>query len=265
MRPRLHGLVISLALVLSAGVASEPIPVATPRFRAVAFDFLVLFNPDSVLPEVERAFPGRGREIANAWRTRQFEYTWLRSLTGRYVDFDAVTEDALLYATHAVGVDLTAEKNAQLMDAYRHLQPWPDAADALSRLRAAGIRVIALANFSPAMLQSNAAHAGLLDAFDALVSTDAARVYKPDPRAYQLGVDALHLPKSSILFAAFGGWDAVGGEAFGYPTVWVNRVDLPHEELGVNPDAVVHDLAGLVDVAVNGFASRAASTPGDRR
>jgi 2-haloacid dehalogenase len=107
--------------------------------------------------------------------------------------------------------------------------------------------VITIANFSPAMLRANADHAALTPWFDALLSTDANRTYKPDPRAYQLGVDYLELDKRDIVFAAFGGWDAAGAKSFGYPTVWVNRLNQPREELGPDPDRTVTDLNGLLD------------------
>ena len=92
--------------------------------------------------------------------------------------------------------------------------------------------MIALANLSPKMLETTAENAGLTGLFDALVSTHTNRTYKPDPRAYRLGMERLHLAKHDILFAAFGGWDAAGAKAFGYPTAWVNRSNQPAEELG---------------------------------
>jgi len=229
---------------------------AQPRFKAVAFDYFVLFNPDSIVSDVERIVPGEGREFTNLWRTRQFEYSWLRSLTGRYVDFLAVTEDALVYAAHTMKLELTGEQKRRLLDAYLHLSPWPDTADGLRRLRESGVRVITIANFSPVMLRSNAESAGMLGLFDSLVSTDANHTYKPDPRAYQLGIDRLRLAKREVVFAAFGGWDAAGAKAFGYPTVWVNRFNQPLEELGVRPDRTVANLDGLLDFVFNGAPGR---------
>lgn len=221
--------------------------VTTPRFKAVAFDFLVLFNPDSVIEVADRVAPGRGRQLTTLWRTRQFEYTWLRTITGRYVDFEAITADALVFAADAMDVPLTGADRRRLLDAYLRLAPWPDAADALRRLRSAGVRVIALANFSPAMLEANVRAAGLTGLFDDLVSTDLERTYKPDPAAYQLGIDRLRLRKQDILFVAFGGWDAAGARAFGFPTYWVNRSGQPAEELGVRADRTSGDLAGVLD------------------
>jgi 2-haloacid dehalogenase len=174
----------------------------------------------------------------------------LRSITDRYVDFFAITRDALLFAANAMDIDLTPAETDQLLDAYLRLAPWPDSADALRRLHDAGIRVITITNFSPTMLRANVERAGLTPLFDALLSTDANHTYKPDPRAYQLGVDFLKLDKRDIVFAAFGAWDAAGAKSFGYPTVWVNRLNQPREDLGVAPDRTVTDLNGLLDFAL---------------
>jgi 2-haloacid dehalogenase len=247
----LAGVVLAIFVMLGIPLptvhVSASVEAAQQRVKAVAFDYFVLFNPDSVVDEVEQCFPGRGREFTNLWRTRQFEYTWLRSITHRYVDFAAVTEDALVYTAHALDLPVTAEVKRRLVDAYLHLKPWPDTRDALRRLHDSGVRIITIANFSPGMLRANAENAGLTPLFDDLVSTDANQTYKPDPQAYQLGVSRLHLTKRQIVFAAFGGWDAAGAKSFGYSTVWVNRFHQPVEELGIRPDRTVSDLEGLLD------------------
>jgi len=241
-------------VVVTAKAGSVPAAqrgaASTARFKAVAFDYLVLFT-EFVVSEVERVFPGKGKELTDRWRTRQFEYSWLRSITGRYVDFSAVTEDALVYAANAMQLELTSNDKRQLLDSYLHLAPWPDVADALRRLQRSGIRIITIANVSPLMLRSNAEHAGLIGFFDALISTDANHTYKPDSRAYRLGVDRLHLAKHDVLFAASAGWDAAGAKSFGYPTYWVNRFDQPLEELGVRPDRTSTNLDGLLDFALS--------------
>ena len=189
--------------IASPSIERSPAPVervVTKRYMAVAFDYFVLFNPDSVVSVVDRIAPGRGREFTNLWRTRQFEYSWLRSITGRYVDFGAITNDALQYAANTLQLELTDEQKHQLADAYLHLTPWPDTADALRRLHEAAVRVITIANFTPAMLRANAQNAGLTMLFDALISTDANHTYKPDPRAFQLITGRLEASHSCYFF-----------------------------------------------------------------
>lgn len=131
------------------------------------------------------------------------------------------------------------------MQSYLELKIWPDVLPALKVLKNSNLRLGFLSNFTPKMLNEGISNSGLDGVFEQVLSTDRAKVYKPDPRAYQIGVDAFALSPAEILFVAFAGWDAVGAKSFGYPTFWVNRMNLPAEELGVVPDAVGHDLSDL--------------------
>jgi 2-haloacid dehalogenase len=191
-------------------------------------------------------YPGHGALLGEEWRLRQFEYAWLRSLSGRYVDFWAVTEDALVFAARKLQLELDSGKRDALMGAFLELVPWPDVVPALTSLRTAGMRLGFLSNFTPRMLEANLERAGLRDLFDHVLSTDRARTYKPDPNAYRLGTEAFGLRRDEILFAAHAGWDAAGARSFGYPTFWVNRAGVPAEELGAPPDATGRDLSELV-------------------
>jgi 2-haloacid dehalogenase len=216
------------------------------RFRAIAFDAFPIFDPRFVATLCEDLFPGRGHELVDLWRTRQFEYTWLRVTVNRYADFERVTEESLAYATDALKLDLTRAKRERLLSAHFVLKAWPEVAPALSKLKETGARLAILSNLTPNMLRGCINTAGLDGMFEAILSTDAARTFKPDPRAYQLGVDAFNLPREEILFVAFAGWDAIGAKLFGYPTFWVNRSGLPPERFGAPPDATGENLNDLL-------------------
>ena len=242
-----------LSLVSRVAAASVPATArANPasshakpaKIRAICFDLFTLFDPRSVARAAEALFPGRGTELWNAWKTRQFEYAWLRAVGRRYVDFEAVTEAALVYAAQDQQLSLPTQARRQLVDAYCDLEPWPDARPALLAWRQAGLKLAPLANYSPRMLRRLVSRNGLEPMFDALISSDAARTYKPDPRAYALGPSRLGLPAEQIAFSAFGGWDAAGAEWFGFPTFWVNRLGVTAEQL-VPPRASGPDLASL--------------------
>ncbi len=239
--------------VVAGGVATgllTGIPAAraasSPGIKAVLFDAFPIFDPRPVFALTEEFFPGKGTDLSNAWRMRQFEYTWLRSMAGHYQDFWQVTEDALKFAAKVVKVDLDEKKKTQLMEAYLNLKAWPDVAEALKALQEAGVRLGFLSNFTRTMLDGCIKSSGLEGVFEQVLSTDAAKTYKPDARAYQLGVDALKLRREQIVFAAFAGWDATGAKWFGYPTFWVNRMKAPVEELGATPDGTGETLADLV-------------------
>jgi 2-haloacid dehalogenase len=219
---------------------------ATPlQVKAIAFDGLAVFDPRPVAALAEKIFPGRGGELSAAWRTRQFEYTWLRSMTRRYADFWTVTEQALVFAAKMLKLELGPDHRRQLMESFLGLKAWPDVPPALHALKATGFRLALLTNFSPAMIDAATSNAGFDSVFEHALSTDRVQVYKPDPRAYQMGVEVFGLKRDEILFVAFAGWDAMGAKSFGYPTYWANRQGLPAEELGFAPDAVGQDLADL--------------------
>ncbi|MBZ5493621.1 MAG: haloacid dehalogenase type II [Acidobacteriia bacterium] len=210
---------------------------AKTKIKAIAFDAFPIFDPRPVFARAEELFPGNGMALSDEWRTRQFEYTWLRAVAQRYADFWQVTEDALVFAANKLRLDLGAEKREKLMSGYLNLKAWPDVSPAISAIKKSGLRLALLSNLTPHMLQANIRSAGLAGIFEEVISTDQARTFKPDPRAYQLGIESLGLQRDQILFAAFAGWDAAGAKLFGYPTFWVNRLKLPTEELGAVPDA----------------------------
>lgn len=158
-----------------------------------------------------------------------------------------VTDDALVFAARLLALELSSEKRERLLSAYLELKTWPEVIPALTTLKAAGVDLALLSNFTPRMLNRCIEAAGIEGIIEHVLSTDAAQTYKPDPRAYQLGIDALKLPREQILFVAFAGWDAAGAKSFGFPTYWVNRLGLPPEELGVLPDAVGSSLTDLIE------------------
>jgi 2-haloacid dehalogenase len=237
-----------MALAGAAVMASAPDIFRAPasRFKAIAFDAFPIFDPRPVAALAESLYAEKGKELANVWRTKQFEYCWLRTAADRYENFWKVTEDALLYAAAKTGVVLSEENRKRLMEQYMTLKVWDDVIPALQSLQQSGIKLVFLSNMTREMLQSCMAHNKIESYFDHVISTDDARTYKPDPDAYQLGIEILKLKKEEILFVAFAGWDASGSKWFGYPTFWVNRLSNPTEELNAVPDGIGKSMTDLV-------------------
>lgn len=233
-------------LVAGATGGQAVAATASHRLKAVAFDAFPIFSPAPVVSRADALFPGHGAALNDEWRLRQFEYAWLRLLSGRYADFWQVTQDALVFAARKLKLELDSEKRDALMNAFLELAPWPDVVPALDSLARSELRLSFLSNFTLRMLEANLERSGLRARFDRVLSTDQARTYKPDPKAYELGTQAFGLQRDEILFVAHAGWDAAGAKSFGYPTFWVNRPGLPPEELGAAPDASGSDLSELV-------------------
>ncbi|MET0218023.1 MAG: haloacid dehalogenase type II [Burkholderiales bacterium] len=214
--------------------------------RAIAFDaFGTLFDVHSVRELADALFPENGEALSQLWRTKQLEYTWLRTMSDRYVDFVRITEDSLRYAAKRLQLVLSGEAHARLMDQYLRLSAFPEVRQVLHRLKASGLRLAVLSNGTPAMLDALTRHAGLDGVFDHLLSVDAVKTYKTDFRAYQLAPHAFNLNPQEIMFVSSNGWDASAGAWFGFRAFWVNRSGLPREELGVAPEAEGSSLADL--------------------
>jgi 2-haloacid dehalogenase len=233
------------SLVVSSGVI-QAAPLK-PRIQAVAFDGFALFDPTPTLRVAEAMEPERGRELVAAWRVRLFEYQWLRTLGGRYADFRTTAADALVAAERSLGLRMTPDQRATLLESQLTLVPWPDAAQSVSALRAAGLRLALLSNMTAQMLEDGAERAGFRPQFECILSTDRVMAAKPDRRAYQMAIDAFRLRRDQIAFVAFAGWDAAGASWFGYPTAWVNRSSASDESLGATPLVVARDLAPVVE------------------
>jgi 2-haloacid dehalogenase len=211
--------------------------------RGYVFDaYGTLFDVHSVV-EAGRALTGDPLALSTLWRQKQLEYTWLRSLMGRYEDFWAVTEAALRYSVRRLGLTASETQLATLMDAYNRLACFPDVGDGLARL-ADRPRAI-LSNGAPRMLAAAVASAGLSGALDHVISVDRVRIYKPAPAVYALGPETLGLPAGDLLFVSSNAWDVAGAKAFGYRVAWCNRAGAPEEELGVRADYVVRELREL--------------------
>ena len=230
----------SVRSVVAAGAQTRP------PFKAIAFDGFPIIDPRPVAARAEEAFPGRGGALMHAWRTRQFEYTWLRTLSRRYADFWQVTQEALTVAAKATGLELTAGTRDHLMQTFLELKVWPDVEAALRELKTRGVRMAFLANPTEQMLEAPMRNSGLDGLLEPPLSVDRVQAYKPDPRAYQMGLDAFGLRREEIVFAASASWDAAGAKAFGYTSFWVNRQKLPVESLGVEPDGMGSGMADLV-------------------
>lgn len=216
----------------------------TASVRALVFDaYGTLFDPFAVKTRAEELFPGNGAALSQLWRAKQLEYSWLRSLMGRYENFWKITEDALLFSCRALLLPDDEEVRQQLMRVYLSLPAFPEVKPALEKLPAVPLSI--LSNGTPQMLDAVVAANGMAHFFQHIFSVDSLRLYKPRFEVYQHAVDGLGLPKESIGFVSSNFWDVTGATNFGFQTIWLNRNSSVSDELGVTPRAVMNSLRHL--------------------
>jgi 2-haloacid dehalogenase len=215
------------------------------RPEAFVFDaYGTLFDVHSVAARCETCWPGKGAQLSQLWRAKQLEYTWQRSLMQRYAPFSSVTRDALAYACEALALELSERHREGLMAEYLKLSLFPDVPQALEKL---GKKQAILSNGSPDMLEPLVKHSGLR--FDAVISVDELRVFKPAPQIYELAVKKLGLEKSRIVFVSSNCWDALGAKSYGFAAYWINRLKAPLDRLDFKPEAVLTSLGDLAAIS----------------
>jgi 2-haloacid dehalogenase len=208
---------------------------------ALVFDaYGTLFDVHSVLARCEAFWPGKGAQLSQLWRAKQLEYTWQRSLMGRYAPFSQVTGEALRYACEFLKLEIGERQAQALMNEYRNLAPYPEVPAALERLR--GRKLAILTNGSPDMIAPLVKQRGMGKIFEAVLSVDPLKIYKPAPQVYQLAVDGLQTRKEEIGFVSSNCWDALGAKSFGFAVYWINRGGAPVDRLGFAPDRMVKGL-----------------------
>jgi 2-haloacid dehalogenase len=218
--------------------------------KAVLFDaYGTLFDVYSVGLLAEQLFPGHGQALGVLWRDKQIEYTRLVTTSddgAHYQPFWDITRAGLRYACKKLGLALSEAHEQQLMNQYRHLSAFPENREVLQGLKDRKIATGILSNGDPEMLGIAVRSAGLEDLLDHVLSVDSVRKYKTHPDAYRLGPQATGLAPTQILFVSCNGWDALAATWFGYRTLWVNRYQLPFEELGTQPTRTGNSLRDVL-------------------
>ncbi len=217
-----------------------------PLSKLYVFDaYGTLFDVHSAVARHAGEIGPEAARLSDMWRTKQLEYTWVRSLSGRYRDFQALTEESLDYAAARCG-GLAPGLREKLLAAYAVLDAFPEAAATLDALRARGAKTAILSNGTPAMLERAVASAGLASRLDAILSVDPLQIYKTAPAAYEIIEAQLGTAPPQVSFLSSNGWDIAGATAFGLRCIWVNRLGLPDEYGELAPAAVVKSLDGLL-------------------
>ncbi len=219
--------------------------MAKLRVKGIVFDMYGTVVDVGAVAEACKEVAPDPVAFNNQWRAKQLEYTFLRTLMGRYRDFWKVTEEALEFAIQRFALQIAPEQRQRLMEAWLHPTPYPEVAAALPRLKEKYLLAV-LSNGSLKMLRAGLERAGLTPHFRWVISADAVKLYKPSPKVYQFALKHMRFQKSEILFVSSNSFDVVGAKNFGFNVCWTNRTGAPLDCLGPKPDLVVNSFDELV-------------------
>ena len=195
------------------------------------------------------ALASKWPELANHWRLKQLQYTWLRAVADAHCDFWDVTQDGLDWALEAVGLQGDNTLRQRLLDLYWELQAYPEVPDMLKALKAGGLQTAILSNGSPPMLNGAVQSAGIGDVLDDVLSVESVGVFKPHASVYDLVQNRFGCARDEVLFVSSNGWDAAGASGYGFVTAWVNRAGEPMDRLPWKPAHVLPDLTTIPQLA----------------
>ncbi|MDG1472149.1 MAG: haloacid dehalogenase type II [Ascidiaceihabitans sp.] len=225
-------------------------PITTCIFDAYGtlFDVAAAARQAAAEPEfaqIKDTWP----QLAEHWRLKQLQYTWLRAITDAHADFWQVTQDGLDWAMEKTGVGHDATLRERLLALYWELQAYPEVPTMLKALKDAGLNTAILSNGSPDMLDGAVQSAGIADVLDDSLSVQSVGIFKPDARVYDLVGAQFGCAKDEVLFVSSNGWDAAGAAGYGFTTAWVNRSNEPMDRLPWTPQHVLSDLTDIPKLA----------------
>jgi 2-haloacid dehalogenase len=220
--------------------------MATMRIKGIVFDMYGTLVDVGAVAEACKEMAPEPVAFNTQWRAKQLEYTFLRTLIGKYRDFWTVTEEALEFAIQSFGLQVPREQRNQVMDAWLQPTPYAEVEAALPRLKEKYLLAI-LSNGTPKMLQTGLERTGLRPHFRWVISADAVKLYKPSSEVYRRALKHMRLEKNEILFVSSNSFDVVGSKNFGLKVCWINRSEVPLDPLRLKPELVVKSFDELAE------------------
>src|SRR5688572_5974800 len=209
------------------------------RHAAYVFDaYGTLFDVHAAVRRHADEIGPDGQFFSEIWRAKQLEYSWVRTLMDAYADFWQLTEQALDFAFSKVP-SVDPALRGKLLDAYWHLDCYPEVPAILKALKADGARLAILSNGSPAMLDAAVKSAALDNVIDEVFSVDSVKRFKTAPSVYDLVTTGWRLYPAAVSFQSSNRWDIAGATKFGFRTVWINRSGQPDEYRDLPPALIL--------------------------
>ena len=217
------------------------------KTKAVVFDaYGTLFDVNSAAKKCKDKIGAKWETFANFWRTTQLEYTWLRSLMKRHKNFWDITEDSLDKSMKVFNINKNMKN--ELLSLYKILSPYPEVKGVLEDLKKKNFKLAILSNGTPDLLNELVESNKLNNLFDDLFSIEEVKIYKPDPRVYEIPIKKYEIKSDEITFLSANTWDVSGGGNFGYNSIWVNRHNSIFDILDFQPKNEISNLTQLLDI-----------------
>ena len=217
------------------------------NIKAIIFDaYGTLFDVNSAAEKCKEKIGNKWESFANNWRTTQLEYTWLRSLMKRHKDFWQITEDSLDKSMKFFNIENSMKD--ELLNLYKVLSPYPEVKETINKIKEKNLKLAILSNGTPDLLKELVQSNNLENIFDDIFSIEDVRIFKPDPKVYDIPVNKYKIEKNKIIFLSANTWDVAGAGNYGFNSVWVNRNNNIFDNLDYKPNHTLQNLKQLLEI-----------------
>ena len=214
--------------------------------RYFVFDvFGTLLDVQSTAQDLQEDMGDSAARVMDVWRAKQLEYSWVAALSNRYEHFWTLTNRALDYAFHVVGVKADETLRGRFLDVYRKPRAYPDAVEVLRKLHQSNQLASVLSNGNRGMLDLCLGQAGISELVDTVFSVEGVKIFKPHASVYAMVTGEFCCSPEDITFLSSNAWDIAGANAYGFRPVWVNRSGLRYEYPGIERVRAIPDLTYL--------------------
>jgi len=213
------------------------------NIKLVVFDvYGTCFDIHSTSSLLKKYIGKNWKNFSNLWRTKQLEYSWIRTIMNQYVDFWKITNDALDYTLEVYKKNKIKKK---ILNSYKFLKPYSDLELLINFLKKKKIPRYILTNGSSLIIKNLLKKYKMNRDFNKILSVDRIKIFKPSPKVYQIVTNNFKCPSKNILFLSSNCWDIAGAKNFGFKTAWINRNKIKFDKLGLYPDIELQSLNNI--------------------
>ena len=189
-------------------------------------------------------------DLLGAWFDQLLRHALVSTVTDSYVPFDDLAVDALTLVARRSGREVTDEDAIHVVDGMAHLPAHTNVRPAIARLRDHGFTTATLTNSPPHLLRAQLANAAISDLFDATLSIDPVRRFKPHPETYRSAAERLDIEVADMRLVTAHDWDVTGAIRAGAAGAFVARRGMILSNASESPDIAGSDLGAVVTAII---------------
>lgn len=160
------------------------------------------------------------------WFELLMQYCFVANTTNQFQPFADITNATMTLAANMLGVQLSEDRQEEVLWLLKHLPLRADVQEGLSLLSDAGYELAALTNSPAATVSERMEPTGLISYFQFVMSAEELKMYKPATRVYEKALQKAGYQANEALMVSSHSWDLMGAHAAGMKTAYIGKPKL---------------------------------------